>query len=61
MAGSGIIGGCIVPHPPLLIPAIGGKERETVRSTYTSLQELARRLVELEPDVLVITSPHTPL
>lgn len=58
--GPGIIGGCIVPHPPLLIPAIGGREREAVRSTYSSLEELSNRIGELGPDVLVMISPHTP-
>ncbi|RJP31208.1 MAG: hypothetical protein C4536_08095 [Actinobacteria bacterium] len=57
----GIIAGCIVPHPPLLIPAIGGKDRETVRSTYQAMEELSRKLAGLEPDVLVMISPHTPL
>lgn len=57
----GVIGGCIVPHPPLLIPAIGGKEREKVRSTYQAMEELSRKLGELGLDVLVMISPHTPL
>lgn len=56
----GIIGACIVPHPPLLIPAIGGKEREKVRSTYLAMEELSRKLADLQPDVLVMISPHTP-
>jgi aromatic ring-opening dioxygenase LigB subunit len=57
----GMIGGCIVPHPPLLIPAIGGRERETVRATYSAMEELGRRLKELAPEVLVMISPHTPM
>ncbi|MBN2025869.1 MAG: hypothetical protein JW854_03840 [Actinobacteria bacterium] len=56
----GIIAGCIVPHPPLLIPAIGGKEREKVRSTYMAMEELSHELAGLQPDVLVMISPHTP-
>jgi aromatic ring-opening dioxygenase LigB subunit len=58
--GNGIIGGIVVPHPPLLIPSIGGKDRESVQSTYTSMQELSRKVADLEPDVLVMISPHTP-
>lgn len=57
---NGIIGGCIVPHPPLLIPAIGGKDREKVRSTYLAMEELSRKLADLQPEVLVMISPHTP-
>lgn len=59
-SGNGIIGGCIVPHPPLLIPAIGGRDREKVRSTCLAMEELSRKLADLRPDVLVMISPHTP-
>jgi MEMO1 family protein len=58
---SGVIGGCIVPHPPLLIPSIGGKDRESVRATYVGMEELGKRLGEMEPDTLIMTSPHSPL
>ncbi len=57
----GITAGCIVPHPPLLIPSIGGRDREKVRSTYLAMEELARRLADLTPSVLVMISPHTPM
>lgn len=56
----GVIAGCIVPHPPLLIPDIGSRERETVRATYMAMEELSRKLADLAPDVLVMISPHTP-
>lgn len=55
----GIIGGCIVPHPPLLIPDIGGKDREKVSSTYQSMESLGVKISSLDPDVLVMISPHT--
>jgi aromatic ring-opening dioxygenase LigB subunit len=57
----GIIAGCIVPHPPLLIPAVGGRDRETVRSTYQAMDKLGRELAAAQVDVLVMISPHTPL
>jgi aromatic ring-opening dioxygenase LigB subunit len=57
----GIIGGCIVPHPPLLIPDIGGKDREKITSTYKSMETLGMTISELSPDVLVMISPHTPI
>ncbi len=53
-------GGCIVPHPPLLIPDIGGRDREAVRSTHTAMEELSRRIAALRPETLVMISPHTP-
>jgi MEMO1 family protein len=57
----GIFGGCIVPHPPLLIPDIGGKDREKVSSTSKSMEILGERISELGLDVLVMISPHTPM
>lgn len=57
----GIIGGCIVPHPPLLVPAIGGRDLATVRSTQEAMQRLGRELKSMDPDVLVMISPHTPI
>ncbi len=59
--GKRMTGGCIVPHPPLLVPAIGGRELERVRSTCQGMEELGRRLAALDPEVLVMISPHTPI
>lgn len=55
------MGGCIVPHPPLLVPAIGGRELETVRSTQEAMEKLGAELKEMRPEVLVMISPHTPI
>jgi aromatic ring-opening dioxygenase LigB subunit len=57
----GIIGGCVVPHPPLLIPEIGGRDLARVDSTRRAMQDLARQLKKTAPDVLVMISPHTPM
>ncbi len=57
----GMLGGCIVPHPPLLVPDIGGRDLEKVRSTKKAMQELGEKMGELRPDLLVMISPHTPL
>jgi len=57
----GIVAGCIVPHPPLLVPAIGGRDRETVRSTYQAMDNLGGDLAQAQLDSLVMISPHTPL
>lgn len=57
----GILAGCIVPHPPLLIPAVGGRDREKVRATYQAMERLAAAVAGLSPQVLVMISPHTPM
>jgi MEMO1 family protein len=49
--------GCICPHPPLLIPAIGGDHRDQVRATVEAMERLA---AEVSADLAVVISPHTP-
>lgn len=60
-AEAGIMGGCIVPHPPLLVPDIGGRELERVRSTKEAMERLGATIRDLSPEVLVMISPHTPI
>ena len=49
--------GCICPHPPLLIPEIGGSARSEVRATADAMERLSEALGEAE--TIVILSPHT--
>ena len=49
--------GCICPHPPLLIPEIGGSARSDVRQTLLGMQRLAEAVGEAE--TVVIISPHS--
>ncbi|MBE7004731.1 MAG: AmmeMemoRadiSam system protein A [Ruminococcaceae bacterium] len=54
-----IPGAIIVPHPPLIIPAVGrGQERE-IQNTVDAYRTAARRVAEWKPDVLVVTTPHS--
>ena len=47
-----------VPHPPLIIPAIGaGRERE-IAATVRAYHEVMHAAAELRPDTVVIISPH---
>ena len=56
-----IVAAFAVPHPPLIIPAVGrGKERG-IQATIDSYDEVGRRIAELAPDTIVVSSPHTTL
>lgn len=47
-----------VPHPPLIVPGVGhGRERE-IQPTVDAYREVARRIAELQPDTIVVSSPH---
>ena len=48
----------IVPHPPIILPQIGqGQERE-IKKTIAAYREIARRVLALAPDTIVILSSH---
>lgn len=54
-----LLGAFIVPHPPIIIPEVGKGEEQKIVNTVDSYREVARRIAELKPDTIVITSPHT--
>lgn len=47
-----------LPHPPILIDDIGKEENLAARQTIMAMEEIAGRISDLEPDTLVIISPH---
>jgi len=55
---AGIAFGCIVPHPPLLIPDIGrGTERE-IAATIEAMGKLNEKLAHYRPETVFVISPH---
>ena len=53
-----IVAAFAVPHPPLIIPGVGGNQRGQISGTVRAYEEVARRIAALEPDTVVISSPH---
>ncbi|MGE5417871.1 MAG: AmmeMemoRadiSam system protein A, partial [Acidobacteriota bacterium] len=53
-----IVYGAISPHPPLIIPGIGGKQLEGVQPTVTGMKELAIEVAKRSPELIVIITPH---
>ena len=48
----------IVPHPPIIIPAVGrGKQRE-IQQTIDAYKKIACQIAELKPDTIIVASPH---
>ena len=56
-----ILGAFMVPHPPLIVEEIGGDEIEQIKKTRDSYLEIAKEIGELNPDTIIISSPHAPL
>lgn len=54
-----IVAAFAVPHPPLIIPAVGrGREKE-IQKTIDAYREVGARIAELDPQTIVISSPHS--
>lgn len=54
-----ILGAATVPHPPIILPEVGRGEEQKISATTAAYEEIARRIVELEPETIIITSPHS--
>ncbi len=53
-----IIGAFIMPHPPVILPEVGRGREKGIAATIAAFEACARRIAALEPDTLVILSPH---
>src|SRR3990170_3549885 len=53
-----VVFGCIVPHPPVLLPEVGRRDADVVKQTATGLRQLAREMAAAHPDVGLLVSPH---
>ena len=49
---------CMVPHPPLIVPAIGKGEEQKIQKTIDAYHEAARRIAACRPETIVLISPH---
>ena len=55
----GILAGFMVPHPPLIVPAVGRGGEAEIEETTRAYEKVAEEIAELKPDTIVISSPHT--
>lgn len=54
-----VVAAFAVPHPPLIIPAVGGGREHEIQATVNAYREVGRRIAALAPDTVVIASPHS--
>ncbi len=54
-----ILGAAVVPHPPIILPEVGHGEEQKISATTQAYEEISRRVVELNPDTIIVTSPHS--
>ena len=53
-----IVAAFMVPHPPLIVPAVGRGSEEQVRKTIESYNEVADEIAKIKPETIIISSPH---
>ena len=51
----------ITPHPPIIIPEVGGIHLKEVISTVEAMESLGKRAKEIMPKTIIIVSPHCEL
>lgn len=49
----------IVPHPPMIVPAIGKGSEAQVEETSRSYKQVADEIAELRPETIIVTTPHS--
>ena len=49
----------MVPHPPMILPDIGRGSEEQIKETTKAYEQVARDIADLEPETIIITSPHS--
>lgn len=54
-----ILAAFAVPHPPLIIPAVGRGRERGIQSTIDAYDEVGRRVAALAPDTIVVSTPHS--
>jgi AmmeMemoRadiSam system protein A len=55
---AGIIFGCVVPHPPLIVPDVGRGEEKRISATIEAMEKLTDKLAQQKPETILVISPH---
>jgi MEMO1 family protein len=50
----------LMPHPPVVIPEVGGRRGEDAEETMRAMRACAGRVLAAQPDTVVVISPHAP-
>ncbi len=53
-----VLASYIVPHPPLIVGAVGRGEEKKIQKTVDSYHAVSREIASLQPETIVVISPH---
>src|SRR5919206_173826 len=51
----------VAPHPPIMIPEVGGAHLAEVRASVDAMRDLTERIKACGAESVVLVSPHAPL
>ena len=54
-----VVIGCLMPHPPIIIPEIGRDNIDRVSSTVRAMDVICAEVAKANPETLVVISPHS--
>lgn len=52
--------GAVMPHPPILVPAVGGRRADEACDSLAALDLTGRAARRFDPETIVLISPHAP-
>ena len=55
----GIVASIMVPHPPLIVPAVGRGEERAIAATVGAYERAAAFVMSFALETLIVVSPHT--
>lgn len=57
-----ILNGYILPHPPIIVPGIGGETERKIQANATveAMQKAAREIRKDRPSTIILSTPHAP-
>lgn len=54
-----VIAAFMVPHPPMIVPAVGRGSERQVEKTIRAYEKVAEEIAALKPETIIISSPHS--
>lgn len=61
MNGSPMVFVGIAPHPPVMVPEVGGAQAPVVRASVEAMRDFSARIKASGAETVVLVSPHAPL
>ena len=54
-----VIAAFMVPHPPMIVPAVGRGSEAQIEKTIKAYEKVAEEIAALKPQTIIISSPHS--